>query len=191
MQFLDNVKFFEKNWDDFTDDEKTFYNPYCHKIKISRCLDRVYDEADKVLNFLPKNLFEDENFMMDKSVLAKLIRQNFKNYDDLDIQSNCDLIFDALYPVERSSDINLDALYTPEFTRETACLTVSRTNSEFYPFPYIFKRDCYETLYNSVVESIRKTPVAVIGGPGIGKSSFLKYIFAKEVNLKSQNCKML
>ena len=100
------------------------------------------------------------------------------------MKNECNIIFNLLYGIgyDQDQDTHKDYHY-PEFSRSPTdtILIVSETNSEFYPSKYIYKRECYEKLRLSILNVVKDSPVAVIGDPGIGKSTFLKYIFYKKI----------
>lgn len=100
------------------------------------------------------------------------------------MKNECNIIFDLLYGIgyDQDQDTHKDYHY-PEFSRSPTdtILIVSETNSEFYPSKYIYKRECYEKLRLSILKVVKDFAVAVIGDPGIGKSTFLKYIFYKKI----------
>ena len=50
-------------------------------------------------------------------------------------------------------------------------------NTIFYPFENIYIRDCYKKLYNLAIDSCKSSSVAIIGDPGIGKTTLIRYIF--------------
>lgn len=67
---------------------------------------------------------------------------------------------------------------TPDFSiNNHGVLVVNDAQSEFYPFKYIFVRQCYLDLFPKIMRTAQNTVVALVGDRGIGKSTFLRYLF--------------
>ena len=66
---------------------------------------------------------------------------------------------------------------TPVQAVDNDMLTVEIGNTIFYPFKKIFIRDCYKKLYELALDSCKRSSVAIIGDPGIGKTTLIRYIF--------------
>lgn len=66
---------------------------------------------------------------------------------------------------------------TPVQAADNDMLSAESGNTIFYPFKKIFIRDCYKKLYDLALNSCKRSSVAIIGDPGIGKTTLIRYIF--------------
>ena len=139
--------------------------------------------ANSIINSLPGIFFRDENAVISKEDLMRIIRVRriFEGVDEQTLKQECNQIYLCLSESESSQDVEMD-IYTPSFTDEGNILTIQQPSTEFFPYKYIYKRKCYEILLESIIRVLPRKPVVVIGDPGIGKSSFIQYIFSKKIN---------
>jgi hypothetical protein len=60
---------------------------------------------------------------------------------------------------------------------------------EFYPFNIIYTRDCYGPIMNKAIEASMNTCVAILGDPGIGKTTLLRYMFSRAIQNINNNAR--
>lgn len=193
--------FFYQNYDQFSDFQLVRYQIYYRKLKELEKEKKEYEQEQRkeqrkeylelklsqfyptnilhlIMISLPDRLFTDENFVIAKERLFFIIHEIFRNYSDEKINYECDVIYSCLSGTESGQEINSD-VYTPSFSDEGNLITIENPSSEFYPSKFIFKRKCYEKLISPISKASITKPVAVIGDPGIGKSTFIGYIFSR------------
>ena len=131
---------------------------------------------------LPANIFYDPAQNINKTSVLKALRNIFTDYDETKIQLEFETIYSTIFGTLNNQENNGEEVYTPEFPPSEAdkILIVEKTNTEFFPDKFIYKRECYKKLYDEIISVLQDSPVAVIGDPGIGKSTFLRYIVSKK-----------
>ena len=147
----------------------------------SRGLNALYSAeiTSSLFKYLPAAIFQT-GIVVPQENFQNAVRMIFPNISEANVKLESRNIWDIIYGESQSKIEELDD--TPDFIiDENNVLVIKNSCSEFYPFKYLFVRDCYIKLYPKLVEAAKNTVVALIGDPGIGKSTFLRYVFANIV----------
>ena len=141
----------------------------------------LYNATDivRLIQNIPDAVFTPNGTRrVSETTLQGVVRRIFADWVELDAPAEARKIWLAIYEEELPEVLNPDD--TPDFTiNPQRVLVVNNARSEFYPFKYIFVRECYESLLPKIINTASNTIVALIGDPGIGKSTFLRFVFAK------------
>ena len=151
------------------------------RLDLTRKLDTLYNATDivRLIQNIPDAVFTPNGTRrVSETTLQGVVRRIFADWVELDAPAEARKIWLAIYEEELPEVLNPDD--TPDFTiNPQRVLVVNNARSEFYPFKYIFVRECYESLLPKIINTASNTIVALIGDPGIGKSTFLRFVFAK------------
>ena len=132
-----------------------------------------------LISKLPLGVYFSDKAAVSEDNFYAAVRSAFPDASDSHVKSECRKIWEIIYGNNQSQFIDNDD--TPDFVLVNNVLVIKKSFTEFYPFKYLFVRDCYKQLYPKLIQTAKNTVVALIGDPGIGKSSFLRYVFANIV----------
>lgn len=109
--------------------------------------------------------------------IQRLARRVVANEPSHNVYAETRRIWDFIHEMENAVAVYPDD--TPEFIiNDQRVLVVNDARTEFYPFKYIYVRQCYEDLLPKIMDTAKDSVVTILGDSGIGTSTFLRYLFA-------------
>ena len=154
-----------------------------HQSRVKHILSTFHgtEIVDMLMKNLPANIFYDDVQNIDRDSVLNALRNTFTNANELLIESYCKNIYFKLFGIQSDEVMNLVPVYTPQFPppENSNIMIVNDTSSEFFPHRFIYVRKCYDKMFKSIESIVKYSPVAVIGDPGIGKTTFMRYMFLR------------
>ena len=140
---------------------------------------------------LPANIFYEKVQNIDRKSVLDALRITFTHGSESMLDNECKRIYSKLFGIQSDEELIDAVISIPQFPppNDSKIMIAPDTKSEFFPHKYIYIRDCFETMYEAIERVVNYSPVAVIGDPGIGKTTFMRYMFLKIIH-ESPNTKI-
>ena len=175
--------FFQKDITELTAPDQLNFSLYCEKLLTYKLL-LIFSrkEVPLVVDIVPFNYFITKDY---EEAIEKL------HSNSLSVAFTREGLFsDGILPKLRSSkELILKTSIRTNYVVDTPTISSIETkmlnaegNTEFYPFKSIFIRDCYLPLIKCILLAAKESSVAVIGDPGIGKTTLIRYIFSLQTS---------
>ena len=149
------------------------------------------ETLDLLCKNLPANIFYEKVQNIDRKSVLDALRITFTHGSESMLDNECKRIYSKLFGIQSDEEL-IDAIISiPQFPppNDSKIMIAPDTKSEFFPHKYIYIRDCFETMSEAIERVVNYSPVAVIGDPGIGKTTFMRYMFLKIIH-ESPNTKI-
>ena len=154
--------------------------------EVKQLLSSLYstETIEMLLKYLPANIFFDEVQNIERAAVLTALQIVFPAFNVSQLESHCNAIYFKLFAIKSDEEMNSAGVCIPEFPSnpESRTINVKDTRSEFFPHGFIYKRECFHKMYEEIQSVVKHYPIAVIGDPGIGKTTFMRYMFLRIIH---------
>lgn len=191
-----NRNLFELDYDQISERDRYLYRDYFSELsrvefnngqeEVERKLLTLYNAeiVKTLMRNLPANTFRGQVRDIDTNAFLGVLRKTFTHANESEIEFIRRKIYLKLFGIQSVEELNVVPACIPEFppSENAKIINVTDNNTEFFPHKYIYVRNCFSKMIESIESFVKHSPIAVIGDSGIGITTFMRYVFLKMRN---------